>query len=293
MRRLLFLFLLLAVVGCRPSQPAAVVQIPTLASLPSEYRIEGAERIAREFLQNWHDGNVARMFELISFASQEAVPRDNFLALYQSAHDAMRLDTLDMTDNGIYRSSDSVAVFNYNIAFHSSVLGDFADENRNLQLVVDERARDWRVAWTPADIFPELATGGRLRLNSVIPNRANIYDRNGRVLADQEGRVVAINVVRQQIPDYANCLNSLSAALNQPITDIQTRLEARPSSELVEIGTIEEATYNATQAALDQFCDAQLVGRRVRRYPYGALGAIAPHILGYVGYPGEAEILVI
>lgn len=291
MRRLSFIFvLLIAIVGCRPTRPAAQIQIPTLASLPSPYQIEGAERIAREFLQNWHDSNFERMFELISFASQGATPHDEFIALYQSAHEAMRVESLFVTDNGIFRNNDLVAIFNYTVAFHSTIFGDFADLNRDLRLVVDERAQDWRVAWTPADIFPEMADGGHLRLDSIAPNRANIYDRNGRVLADQEGRVVTLNIVRQRIPDYDNCLNALSAALNQPTADVQTRLEARPMTELVQIGTIEEATYNATNAALGQFCDADFVGRRVRRYPYGVFGPVAPHILGYVGYPDETAI---
>lgn len=291
MRRLSFVFvLLLLIVACRPTRPAAQIQVPTLASLPSPYQIEGAERIAREFLQNWHDGNFERMFELISFASQGAHPREEFIALYESSHETMRLESLFITDNTTYRSNDAVAIFNYSVAFHSTLFGDFADLNRDLRIVVDERAQDWRVAWTPADIFPEMANGGRLRLEATPPNRANIYDRNGRVLADQEGRIVVINVVRQRIPDYENCLNSLSAALNQPTADVQSRLEARPMTELVQIGTIDEATYNATNAALDQFCDAQFVGRRVRRYPYGVFGPVAPHILGYVGYPSEAEL---
>ena len=291
MRRLfLLLLLLVGAAACSPMRPAAVVQIPTLASLPSEYQIEGAERIAREFLQNWQDGDVERMFELISFASQEAVPHDSFVALYERSHEAMRLDNLEITGNSIFRSSDEVAIYNYSVTFSSSTLGNFSDDDRNLQVVVDERARDWRVAWTPADIFPEMDTGGRLRLDSVIPNRANIYDRNGRVLANQEGRVVDVSVVQQAIPSYPDCLNALSAALNQPIADVQTRLEARPVSELVQIGTIEEATYRSTEATLEQFCDAQFVGRRVRQYPYGAFGPVAPHILGYVGYPDEAII---
>lgn len=291
MRRLLCLLVMLCLaVACSPTRPAAQVQIPTLASLPSEYQSAGAERVAREFLQNWQDGNIERMFDLISFASQEAMPRESFVALYQRSHEAMRLDRLIITDNTAYRSNDELAIYNYSVSFHSSVMGDFSDENRDLRVVVDERARDWRVAWTPADIFPEMATGGSLRLQSVVPNRGNIYDRNGRVLANQEGRIVDVSVVRQRISSYPDCINALSAALNQPTAAVQARLEARPSTELVQIGTIEEAAYTATQASLTQYCNAQFSGRRVRSYPLGVFGPIAPNILGYVGYPDESII---
>ena len=154
-------------------------------------------------------------------------------------------------------------------------------------MVVDDRADDWRVAWTPDDIFPGMASGARLRIELNIPNRANIYDSNGDVLADQNGRIVLINVIRQRIPDYPNCLNALSAALGQPAADVQARLEARPADWLMEVGTIEAQTYIDTHAQLEQFCDARFNDRPVRRYPNGT---IAPHILGYVGYPDETSL---
>ncbi|MFQ3568466.1 MAG: penicillin-binding transpeptidase domain-containing protein [Aggregatilineales bacterium] len=286
-RLALIVFLLFAAVGCRPARPAAMIQIPTLASLPSVHQLEGAERVAREFLQNWHDGDLERMFELISFASQDAHPRETFIAFYENAAAVMRLAALDIRSNAIFRESEAVAVFNYDVVFETDGLGTIEDRNRDLRLVVDDRAQDWRVAWTPADLFPELASGGRLRFDPSIPNRGNIYDRNGVVLADQEGRIVNVNVVRSRMPDYDNCLNALSAALNQPASEIQARLEARPPTELVMIGVIEEQTYVNTHELLEQYCSARFEGRRVRRYPDGTL---APHILGYVGYPDEASV---
>ncbi|HYO87969.1 MAG TPA: penicillin-binding transpeptidase domain-containing protein [Candidatus Limnocylindrales bacterium] len=286
LRLLLIAGVLLAVSACQPA-PRAQIQIPTLAALPSQYSMDGAERVGREFLQNWHDGNPERMFELISFGSRDATPRDTFLALYQTTADQLTLTDLEIEPRGIFRENESVAVLNYDVIFHTDMFGDITDSNRDMRLVVDGQAQDWRIAWTPAEIFPELAEGGQLAVLRIQPNRANIYDRNGVVLADQEGRIASVRVVRQDAPDWENCILTLSQALSLPTTEVRARLEARPPTELVDIGTIDEQTYNALEPQLDGFCKASYEGRRVRRYTDGTL---MPHLLGYVGFPDEAAL---
>jgi len=287
-RRLAFIsIVLLALAACRPAQPAAVAAVPTVGVAPNLWPIENAERVAREFIQNWIDGSYEFMFDGISFGSQEAYPFENFQAVYSNAATVMGQTGLEIVANGIYRESESVAVFNYNVAFTTESFGTITDNNRNMRLVVDSRAQDWRVAWTPADLFPELAAGGRLRMTSSPPIRANIYDADGSIMADQEGRIAMINIVRQNAPDWENCLNTLSSALSLSLDTVRARLESRPASELVQVGLIDQSAYDAVAAQLDGFCDAQLQGRRVRRYTSGTL---MPNLLGYVGYPGESEI---
>ncbi|MBC7813371.1 MAG: hypothetical protein H7175_19585 [Burkholderiales bacterium] len=287
-------FLLLMVVsgaGCVPAaaQEQQQIQLPTLAQLPTtpEHNLEAAERVSRLFLEAWSNADFPRMYELISFASQEATPYETFLAAYENARDEMTLLDVTYQGNTLLRERDDIAVFNYNVAFSTQILGQFNDLNRSMQLVVDERAGDWRVAWTSADIFPELVGGARLRLERIIPSRANIYDQNGRTLADMNGRVVIVSVIRQEIPQYEACMNTVSDALGQPVADVQERLEARPADWLMELGIIEAQTYTEIGDTLITLCDAQFRNRPVRRY---VSGSIAPHILGYVGYPDEVDL---
>jgi penicillin-binding protein 2 len=286
MRRFLFLLLFLGLIGCAPTRQAAI-PIPTLALLPSAYRSEDAERTARLFLQAWVDGDLDGMFSLLSFNSQEATPRDEFRTLYQDAHNTMTLHSLSFTANSMTRPRDELAIFNYDVTFQTEMLGEFSDRARDLQIVVDTRADEWRVAWTPADIFAQMVGGGRLRLDPTVPNRANIYDSAGRALADQNGRVVLLNVTRQNIPQYAECLNALAAALDEPAADVQAELEARPADWLVEVGIIEAQIYFDHYQALESLCAATFDDRPARRYPNGT---VAPHILGTVGYPNEGEV---
>jgi penicillin-binding protein 2 len=279
-----------ALSACAPV-PAAQVRIPTLAVLPSAYQTEGAERVAREFLRNWQDStaNPATldfMFDGITFASQEQTPRARFIALYADAAQAMGLTRLVVVPGTVSRERDERASFTYTVEFHTEQLGVFTDAPRTLQLIVDERADDWRVAWTAADLFPELASGGRLRLERTAPMRANIYDRNGAVLADGNGRVVTVSVVRQAMPDPAACYDALARAFGQPTDALTARIDARPASELVGVGTIDAAAYTAESGALEAACAARFAGRAARQYPVPAFA----HILGYVGLPDAAQV---
>lgn len=287
--RLFFLLIVIAAAAACGTAPQRAAQIlPTRALLPSNYRLEDAERVAREFLQQWQNGDYAAMHRLLSLAAQDAYPFDEFQALYQSTNDEMSFTQVTFSDGtGIFREQDSVAIFNYNAAFTTRLLGAFTDPNRSLTLVVDETANEWRVAWTPDTLFESMMNGARVRAAFNVPNRANIYDAHGEVLADQNGVMVRVNVIRDSIPDYPNCLAALASAFEQEVTDVQARLEARPSFWVVELGIIEPAAYTRASDQLTALCDAQFDTMPARRYPNGD---IAPHILGYVGYPSEAEI---
>ncbi len=276
--------------GAASSQNSVEVeQLPTLARLdvPPTYTLQGAERVAVDFLESWRIGDFETMYNLTSFASQEAMPFETFSALYTDAHEEMTLLNLSFTANTLIREQPEVALFDYNVLFETNVIGQFEDNNRTLRLVVDERADDWRVAWTPADIFAEMETGARLRLERVIPSRANIYDRNGQVLADQNGRMVTVQVIKRDIPDFTTCLNTLAATTGDDVLTIRTVLDEAGADWLTDVGTILPQTYLEMQQRLEIDCDAHFDDRPVRRY---VVGPATAHIVGNVGFPDEADL---
>jgi penicillin-binding protein 2 len=282
-----FFFLMIILVGCQPAEEANQ-PLPTVARLPSAYRLEDAERIALNFLDAWRSQDVDAMYALISAASREATPFSEFTSLYQTANEEMTFASLEYQPSSSLREADEVAVLSYGVLFQTRLMGDFRDDGREMRLVVDAGAQDWRVAWTPADIFAEMIGGARLRFDPIIPNRANIYARDRvTTLADQQGRVAIVRVIRQDIPDYVGCLGLLSATLGRPVEEIQQRLEARPANWLMDVGLLEAQRYLETQATLEATCNAQFGEQPARRYNTNAR---MPHILGYVGYPDPSAV---
>lgn len=284
---LVFAFGLMA--ACAPAPQAQVETLPTLASLNAvpTFAPEGAERAARDFLEAWRVEDFARMYDLISFASREATPLETFTALYQAAHTEMTFQSLRYTPITLYRERDNLMVFAYDLTFTTRLLGEFADKDRLMRLVVDERAGDWRVAWSPGDIFAEMAGGARLRLEISPPSRANIYDRSGEILADQNGRVVVVSAVKREITAWESCLPLLVPALNKTADALQKIYDESSADWLMELGTMEAAAYETTHETLAEVCAARFSSRPTRRYQDGMMAA---QVIGNVGYPEENEL---
>ncbi|MGB1288641.1 MAG: penicillin-binding transpeptidase domain-containing protein, partial [Aggregatilineales bacterium] len=289
MRVTFFAFITLLIMsGCTPSQQSQVIALPTLAPSPTaSIDITAAQRTASLFMDAWQRQDYIAMYSLVSFAGQEATPYDTFEAIYSDSHNQMTLASLVVKQNSMRRDSDRVVLLNYDVTFFTERLGDFSDTNRNMILVWDDRAFNWRVAWSPGDIFPEMGTGATLRFESGAPQRANIYDRNGEVLADQNHTIVQVNVIKEDIPDLATCLSTLAPLVNRSVEILQDRLNRSGQTWVVEMGVMEPQVYNTNRTTLETACDASFNQQSSRRYPRGNL---MPHILGHVGFPEESEI---
>jgi hypothetical protein len=101
----------------------------------------------------------------------------------------------------------------YNVTFQTEIFGDLVDEGRTLRLI--ETPDGWRIAWSRMDIFAELAEGAALQRIQTMPNRGNIYDRNGNVLVDQEGSSIELYAVKQNMPGETQCIAYLSELLRR------------------------------------------------------------------------------
>lgn len=286
MKRLFVFILTLLLTACEPAQQQAVQPLPTLfpSPTPAAFTLDEAERTASSFLYAWEHSDYASMHSLLNFQTRDATPLDQFTAFYENAATTMKLERISVQPRTISRdpSAPRVATMVYDATFQTSLVGSFTDPDRQLTLVYDERESNWRVAWSPADLFAEMRQGARLRLITTPVNRANIYDRNGVVLAMQDDRlIVTVNVVRRNIRDEAACLNTLATAANLPVDVITVRLNNTPADWVNEIALIEPQAYTEHVAALESQCDATFGNRPARRYPNGSL---MPHILGSVGY---------
>ncbi len=280
-----FIWVLLVMVACAPTYQAED-PLPTLAPSPTPaIDMQSAERVSREFLDAWTRLDYEAMHRLITFS--DATPFESFQAIYDNAHTTMTLESLDYEIRTLLRESSNVVALNYDVSFDTLILGEFTDTNRTLRLVIDPQLGQWRVAWSLGDILPEMENGARLVFEAQIPSRANIYDRNGEVLADQNGVIVEVIVIKEEIPIYEQCVNSLVEILDKPIEQITDQLDRSGTNWEVVIGTIEGTAYVERHEQLERDCNASFERRATRRYLRGSL---MPHILGNVGFPTEEEV---
>jgi len=282
-----------ALTGCTASAATPTPRpLPTLfpSPTPPQFALENAERVAFIFLDAWQQQDFEAMHRHLSYAAREATPLEPFRSLYQSTQTTMTFESLSFVGKTISRDPNSrrTAYFTYDVTFKTRLVGAFTESARELTLVFDERDGDWRVAWTPGTLFAELERGGELRLESTPVNRANIYDRNGVVVAAQnERQIVTVSIVRREIQDAEACMALLTQATGLPIDIIRARFNSFAADWRNEIGTMEAQAYVTYQAQLEQVCSATFGNRPARYYPNGN---VMPHLLGTVGYPDEAQI---
>ena len=279
--------LLLCACAAESSAPAAppTAAPPAVAAIATD--LAAAGDIARRFLDAWQALDIDAMHRLLTFRNRDLTPLPEFRALYQQAHAAMGLQGLDYKLQTL-SGEGRFLTLQYEVEFDTRLLGRFTDSRRLLHLIVDSQAKAWRIAWSRADIFAEMGEGARLRFEAQIPGRANIYDRYGAALADQNGRVVRILVDNRRIPDRQACFAALAEATGETPEAVDELFNLRSKPDwIVDAGLIEPAVFIQLHNVLQTVCGADFRQQATRRYVDGAL---MPHILGHVGYPSKEEL---
>ena len=182
-RALLALGLLLglALTGCnlssgpRTPEPSPVLPTPVITNVPAP----DPEVAVRLFLDAWARSDLKGMYALLSPLSQDSQTEEEFVQFYDDVRQAAALASVD------YQITSSLvnpreAQVSYRITLASSVVGDIV---RDTYLSLIREGGEWKVAWAPTTILPELTQGTSLYMDIITPTRANIYDRNGQALA--------------------------------------------------------------------------------------------------------------
>jgi penicillin-binding protein 2 len=291
-RRFLFLLLFL-LVACAP-KPTTVreVVLPTLVPMPTvPVDLEEALRAAMGFLGAWQTQDFGTMYSLISFSSQETISLEDFTEQYETAQNEMTMNGLSFSERALSRiESLQAAQFEYDINFHTDLLGDINDSGRRMTIIFDTQVNQWRVAWSVGDIFAEFSAGARLEFRSNPPSRANIYDRNGEVLANMQGRMVIVYVVREEVPDWDICRSTINEIVGITPERVDQIFSEAQLDWTMSVGMIERQTFEdaSKKSRLEADCLATFDGYATRQYLPN--GSVMPHILGFVGFPSPEQV---
>jgi penicillin-binding protein 2 len=138
--------------------------------------------------------------------------------------------------------------------------------------------------------YLELSQGNRARIEPLPPNRGVIYDRAGRLIAENTP-AYQLELIREQAGDLEVTLARLVRIGLLEGTDIgrvRQLVLSRRSFEavpiLLQLGDEEIARYAVHRHELP---GVMLETRLARHYPYGQVGA---HALGYVGTISEDDL---
>jgi penicillin-binding protein 2 len=138
--------------------------------------------------------------------------------------------------------------------------------------------------------YASLAQENRIKIAPIAPTRGVIYDRHGKVLAENIP-TFSLELIPEQIPDLGDTLKRLQKLLaisDETIAQfhiLRRRNRSFTSTPLLlHMNEDEVAKFAAVRPF---FPGVDIYARLVRHYPYGDL---ASHVVGYVGRINEEEL---
>ncbi|MCK5645570.1 MAG: hypothetical protein KAH97_02260, partial [Anaerolineales bacterium] len=134
------------------------------------------EEIVTDFLSAWNEREYEFMYEMLSPQSQESISKVSFLERYEDIWSAAHLTGIEFEIVSSLLAPDDAQV-RYRITLKSAIVRELT---RETWLGLERDGELWGIDWTDQSILPELTPDSGLLLAPIIPNRANIYDRNGR-----------------------------------------------------------------------------------------------------------------
>lgn len=138
--------------------------------------------------------------------------------------------------------------------------------------------------------FAERSQGNRFRIEPLPPNRGLIYDRNGRILAENLP-AYQLELIPEQVPDMDGTLQRLAdleLIEREDIPRYQDLIRHGPRFKAVALRfRLTEAEISRFAIQRPRFPGVDFQPRLVRHYPHGELVA---HVVGYVGALSTADL---
>lgn len=138
-----------------------------------------------------------------------------------------------------------------------------------------------------------MATNNRIKVTSVPPTRGIVYDRRGRILAENLPSY-SLEIIPEQLADMDDTLQRLQVALAIPEEKIEAFKKHRKRYKhfdsiplLMQLSNAEVAKFAVLRHT---FPGVDIHARLIRHYPYADLTA---HVVGYVGRINEQELKVL
>jgi penicillin-binding protein 2 len=290
MKRGLMLCLLLglALAGCNlhsgPDTPEPSPSLPT--PVMTNVAAPDPEIAARLFLDAWKRNDLAAMYAMLSPLTQDSLTEDEFTAFYDEVKQTAALASVDYQITSALVNPREAQV-SYRITLTSTVVGDVV---RDTYLSLTRDAGEWKVAWAPTNILPELKEGTSLFMDVVTPTRANIYDRNGLALAVQAD-AVGIYLVPNTIGDEGaeeTMLTVLGRLFDRSSSSIQALYEPfRDTDYKIPVGEVAQEDFQQVEGTLSAVGGTRWEPYSGRYYP---LGEYSSQAVGYVAKITEEQV---
>lgn len=238
-----------------------------------------AEKAFNSFTEKWAQADYTSMYEMLTNESKEYIKQEDFISRYTNIFTAMNANNLTFEVNGEKAKEDSIITIPFKLNMNS-IAGDLSLTDYKLSLIKEDK--DYKIKWDESLIFPNMIKDDKLRVSTTQAKRGNIFDKNGKVLAE-DGTIYTVGIYPANFnkSDIESKVTEIANALDISEDNITTKLEANTNPEhfipLVDILTTDPKI--ATLKNRDS--DGILLKEKIGRIYSG--GESFGRLIGYIG----------
>lgn len=175
---------------------------------------------AQAYLNAFSSFDYETMYDLLTPGSQSRVSYDEFVEYHKKVYDMLKITTVKVT-MGPAAENANEKVYTYTAELTSSEYGTFTYE---MNLEVYQKTKFFLVAWTPANVVPDMQWNDRIYSASVKGKRGEIFDRDGRVLVRND-YAITVYGDKTKIENVGETAGKVAEILNKDADEVQKQFE--------------------------------------------------------------------
>lgn len=241
---------------------------------------EEPSEVLDDYLSNWENRDFHAMYEQLSEEVKNKITEEAFIERYEAIYDGIETENIQVTPQA--DSEEQVEPDGDFITFPYAVKMDTIagtiEYSHRLTLEKDEE-NHWLVKWNSSQVFPQLGTEDKVRVQTLEAERGELKDKNGTGLAiNEEANVIGI-IPGEFAVEAEQSKEKLADLLGISVEEINNALDASWVTPEVFVPV---STLPLGEEDVEAYVEIPGVTSRtenVRTYP---LGASAAHLTGYV-----------
>ncbi|GGB55145.1 penicillin-binding transpeptidase domain-containing protein [Virgibacillus dakarensis] len=239
------------------------------------------------YVKQWNDQKFNEMHDMLSAKSAEKYSTEQFVDRYKKIYKDLGISDLKVSFKKLGEEKLESAMDKGKATFPitvkmNTIAGPISfDYKATLVKEGEDDKENWFVQWDPGFIFPEIKDGGEIGIQTEVPKRGEILDRNKMPLAIND-IAYEIGIIPEKLGDNPEAMKKkIAGLLDMSVDGIDAALNAdwvEPNLfvPLKKVPKTKEAVLNQLWE-LDPVTEREVTGRV---YPAGEAAA---HLVGYVG----------
>ncbi|MDN9011389.1 penicillin-binding transpeptidase domain-containing protein [Brevibacillus laterosporus] len=248
-----------------------------------------AEKRFEEYLDNWGKQDFAQMYEQLALDTKKNMTKAAFISRYETIYNGMEANHVQVKNISMGRESitkDEELHLSYQVSMNT-VAGPLTFTHK-LTMVRENQSgkKDWYIKWNESLIFPSMKEKDKVRVQTILPQRGEIVDRNGILLATT-GVAYEVGLIPEKWEKNSDGQKQKTAALlDMTVEQIAAKRNAKWVKPELFVPLATQAKEDDRLDQLEKIEGLMLRKKQVRYYPYRQATA---HLIGYIGSMNEEQ----